>query len=161
MVPYPATPLSGYLFCCGNNFDEQTGNCSESTREVGRKPFSIAPSVVIFNRSTGSTTSTEVKSGDAPIIVTHATSIKRDLIIGLGVGVPLLLAMFTALAMLRKERRRRKNLGTALDAETRKPKTVLVSMGKQRMYECEGTPVVKELPASYVQELGQGGFEVI
>lgn len=70
--------------------------------------------------------------------------------------------MLAALGMYFRERRLRLRLANSpVDLGPPQPTTVLVSMGTNKVFEFDGTPVVKELPAGYMSGLGEKGFEMI
>lgn len=143
---------TGVMFCCGNGYDESSNNCTGSTRQMGRAPFTIPRSHIIFNRTTGSTIFPGAVPAAASTTVGTATSTKHDVAVGLGVGIPLLIVTLVALGLPRRERRLRmklaKNPGSAPPPPPSTTTTVLVSMSTKRIYEFDGAPVVKELAAS-------------
>lgn len=128
---------------------------------MGHLPFTLPESIVIFNRTTGSTTLPDAVPAESLIPVATAPSTKHDVTVALGVGIPLLTAALVALGMFCRERRLRLKLTNGPGSGLQHPTTVLVSMGTNKVYEFEGTPVVKELAASYIGELGKNPFEVI
>lgn len=153
---YPvATSKHPISFCCGSGFSNETETCGVRTKYLGREPFNVPDNIPILNRTTGSTILTVTA-----ITTAKATySVKHDVLTGLGVGLPFLVALLASLGMLWKERRLR--LSLAKDLDSKPPTTVLVSMQSQKMFEFDGVPHVRELPDSYLRELGEGAFEVI
>ena len=152
---------SGVLFCCGMGYDEATGNCSSRTRQVEHRPFTLPESVVIFNRTSGSTTFPAALPAQSQFTAV-ATATRHELTVGLSVGLPLLTATLAALGMFYRERRLRLILANSpTGSGLQCPTTVLVSMGTNKIFEFDGTPVVKELAASYMSEVREKGFEVI
>lgn len=155
------TNVSGILFCCGTGYDETNGTCSSRTRQMDHMPFTLPESVVIFNRTSGST----IFPAAVPIQSSYyavATPTRHELMVGLSIGLPLLIAMMAALGMFYRERRLRLKLANRpVDSGPQQPTTVLVSMGTNKVFEFDGEPVVKELAAGYMSELGEKGFEMI
>lgn len=128
---------------------------------MGHLPFTLAPSVVIFNRTTGSTFLPAAVPAQCQSVTVAATT-KYELTVGLSVGLPLLTATLAALGMFHRERRLRLKLANSpAGSGLQCPTTVLVSMGTNKAHEFDGTPVVKELATSYLSEVGEKGFEVI
>ena len=153
------------IFCCGNGYNETAGNCTKQTKRLGHMPFRIGPTKVIFNRTTRSTILPDAIPAQISTIMVRAPLFKREIAVGLGVGIPLLITTLAALEMFRSERRLRLKFakGPPPESELRDPppRRVLVSMGTSKIYEFDGVPIVKELPDSYIREVGENGFEVI
>jgi hypothetical protein len=86
------------LFCCGEGFNADNDTCTQGTKEMAKRPFSLPPSAkVIVDRVTGSTKNSNV-----------ARTI--GLSVGLSVGLPLLLSTSVALFLYWREREERKRL---------------------------------------------------
>lgn len=128
---------------------------------MGHLPFTLPESAVIFNRASGSTILPVALPAQSQLF-TVATTRRHELSVGLSIGLPLLTTTVAALAMYYRERRLRLKLANSSVASgSQYPTTVLVSMGTNQVFEFDGTPVVKELAASYKSELAEKGFEVI
>ena len=124
-------------------------------------PFTLPESVIIFNRTSGSTVLPAALPAQSSYTAV-ATTTRQELMVGLSIGLPLLIAMLAALGMYYRERRLRLRLANRpVDLGPSQPTTVLVSMGTNKVFEFDGTPVVKELAAGYMSELGEKGFEMI
>lgn len=128
---------------------------------MGNRPFTLPDSIVIFNRTTGSTILPAALPAQSQYTAV-TTAPGHELTVGLSVGLPLLIATLAAIGMYYRERRLRLTLANSpTGSGLQYPTTVLVSMGTNKIFEFDGTPVVKELAASYMSEVGQKGFEVI
>lgn len=177
MAPALFDSYLGTLLCCGSGFNETGQECQQTTRQQGRKPFTLYASNVIFNRSTGSTVLPAAMPAQASVSVLRVASHGHEVAVGLGVGLPLLTATLAALAMLRRERRQRMKLAEARDPGSGNfyldpplppppppppPQKMLVRTSAGKVYEFEGAPVVRELPDSYkIQEVGEHRFQMI
>ncbi len=89
------------LFCCGEGFNADNETCTQGTKEMAKRPFSLPPSAnVVVDRVTGSTK------------IPQNSNLSRTvgLSVGLSVGLPFLLSTSVALFLYWRERANRKRL---------------------------------------------------
>ena len=126
-VLFPANFDDAALFCC-SQFNVSTDTCTVGTKG-STAPFSLDAGLVIYNRTSGSTSSNITNAVTRTVTATvtssasaHASSSSsgQEAAIGAGVGVPLGLALLVALALLLKQRGHKRRL--AKDVQTWKEK---------------------------------------
>ena len=111
-VLFPANFDDAALFCC-SEFNVSTDTCTVGTKG-STAPFSLEAGLVIYNRTSGSTspnitnavtrTVTATATSSASAYASSSSSSGQEAAIGAGIGVPLGLALVVALALLLKQR---------------------------------------------------------
>lgn len=107
-------------FWCCRSYNSTTSLCDYPT-QGSSKPFQLANSVIIANRTTGQTLPNNTSGQSSSTTTTHASkatvtaspdlqhSSSHDLAIGLGVGIPLgVLLLFTTSLLLRQLQQQKK-----------------------------------------------------
>ena len=116
-VLFPANFDDAALFCC-SQFNVSTDTCTVGTKG-STAPFSLDAGLVIYNRTSGSTSANITNAVTRTVTVTATSSASayasssssgHDAAIGTGLGVPLGLALFVALALLLKQRGHKQRL---------------------------------------------------
>ena len=110
-VLFPANFDDVALFCC-SQFNVSTDTCTVGTKG-STAPFSLDAGLVIYNRTSGSTSPNITNAVTRTVTATATSSASayasssssgQEAAIGAGVGVPLGLALLVALALLLKQR---------------------------------------------------------
>ena len=110
-VLFPANFDDAALFCC-SQFNVSTDTCTVGTKG-STAPFSLDAGLVIYNRTSGSTSPNITNAVTRTVTATATSSASayasssssgQEAAIGAGVGVPLGLALLVALALLLKQR---------------------------------------------------------
>ena len=108
-------------FWCCRSYNSTTSLCDYPTQGSSKRPFQLANSVIIANRTTGQTLPNNTCGQSSSTTTTHASkatvtaspdlqhSSSHDLAIGLGVGIPLgVLLLFTTSFLLRQLQQQKK-----------------------------------------------------
>ena len=110
-VLFPANFDDAALFCC-SQFNVSTDTCTVGTKG-STAPFSLDAGLVIYNRTSGSTSPNITNAVTRTVTATATSSASayasssssgQEAAIGAGIGVPLGLALLVALALLLKQR---------------------------------------------------------
>lgn len=171
-VIFPINSQDQALFCCSQP-NTTTNKCTVGTRG-STAPFYIEAGLVIFNRTSGSTSSNATNTGTVTVTATttaltlpsNASSVhntlsslssSREEAIGAGIGVPLGLALFIMLGLLWRQTRQKQGLrkdvqtweGRYADLKNTKP----VELGEAEHQPPTVYPPVHQLPGWSPDEL--------